>query len=199
MDALKKGGRIDRIDENNVSVASASSVGTFYFIGTQTAGFTDGITGTGQRTKAYFNTYTNQFAVTVQSSCALVDNYYAPLAVTNTYIDSIVYRLQVAEPQTTENYSLIDALSYNGFVESDFSTAGKYLFAFFADALSLLGVGTSTISQILDDLTGTVYKDVQDHRGIVSVDFGLNEPANFDNVSTGVPVVFRLSIVLSPF
>ena len=90
-------------------------------------------------------------------------------------------------------YSSISGVeSFNFTMPSQGSSIRGALSPLFEDAMSLIGIPTSTISAIVGSLYGTVEMNAYTNNYTVSFEFGLYDGANFDDSGKGVPVVFQI-------
>lgn len=152
----------------------------------------DDIPGYAQRARAYFSSGTNRVAVTLKSYCENLDDYYADTADVNyTVIDSFAIELERDGATTAANHSYIIGTESFDFDVEDYGTTTQ-LQPLFEDIMGVLGVPTSTITSIFDELRGNIERDVNADIANVSVSFGATQRANFDNSDTGVPIVFQL-------
>lgn len=178
---------------HEMEFASLTAAGTFTYVGYDFANFHSGanISGYAQRSRGYFNSNTNQFAVTIKSYCDNVDDYFADYGFASTAIKSFAIELVRDSGYSTGSFSYIIGTEKYNFDVGDLGNA-VLIKPLFDDIMSLLGVPTSTISAIFDRLKGSVDEDFHSSDTTVSVSFGLLQSANFDNSGVGVPIVFQL-------
>lgn len=179
--------------ELELEPASATSAGTFTYVGYDYAYFDGGanISGYAQRSRGYFNSDTNQFAVTIKSYCNNVDDFFAVGGFSVTTIKSFAIELVRDSGYSTGSFSYIIGTEKYDFDVGDLGSAAL-IKPLFDDIMGLLGVPTSTISAIFDGLKGSVEEDFHANDTTVSVSFGLLQSANFDDSGVGVPIVFQL-------
>lgn len=176
---------------NSVTASNASS---FSYIGYDYEYFDSGfnISGYSQRSRGYFNSGTNQFAVTLKSYCSNIENYFSTAGIAGATIKSFDIEL-IRNNYTTSSYSWIAGTESYDFNSGNYGAGAVLLKPLFEDIMGILGVPTSTISSIFDGLKGSVEESFHTNDTTVSVSFGLLQDANFDNSSVGVPIVFQLS------
>lgn len=174
-------------------VLSTTAAGTFTYLGYDYSNFDGGanISGYAQRSRGYFNSDTNQFAVTIKSYCDNVDDFFAVAGVSATTIKSFDIELIRNDGYSTGSFSFIIGTEKYDFDVDDLGKA-VLIKPLFDDIMGLLGVPTSTISALLDGLKGSVEEDFHSNDTTVSVSFGLLQSADFDDSSVGIPIVFQL-------
>lgn len=181
--------------------ANAAQTRSFVQVGSDTANFDNLNAGTAQEVVGYFDSITNQFAISIKTHCANLENWANRTSTidANTYVHSFEINL-ATNTTTSTGHSWIDNVNSFDFDNSNFNTVLAVLVkSLFEDILSLLGVPTSTISTMLDGLKGNVDKDINSNDATVSVSFGLAQKADFDESSAGIPIVFQLDCVPSTY
>lgn len=194
------------VRETNLAVAPSNEANvaqtrSFVQVGSDTANFDNLNAGTAQEVVGYFDSITNQFAISIKTHCANLENWANRTSTinANTYVHS--FEINLATNTTTPTgHSWIDNVNSFDFGNSNFNTVLAVLVkSLFEDILSLLGVPTSTISTMLDGLKGNVDKNIDGDDATVSVSFGLAQKADFDESSAGIPIVFQLDCVPSTY
>lgn len=176
------------ITESNNRSGTMKNVG--YSYATFDSGFS--ISGYAQRSGGFFNSGTNQFAVSIRSYCNNIENYFSSAGSVLVSINSFDIEL-IRGGYTTNSFSWIDGIERFNFDVGSFGSGATYIKPLFEDGMSLLGIPTSTISATLDGLQGSVNKDCYTDDTTVSVSFGLLQSADFDDSDKGVPIVFQLT------
>lgn len=146
------------------------------------------ISGFAQRARAYYDSTGNRVAITLLSYCSNVNDYFSSYGTASTTVKSFTTMLT----RTGTAYSYISGTESFDFDESNYGSGECYILALFEDILSLLNVPSSTISAILSGLKGSVSRTVASNTASVSVSFSLLQAADFDDSSTGLPIVFQL-------
>lgn len=183
------------------SEATATQTRSFVRVGSDTATFDNLNAGTAQAVIGYFDSTTNQFAVSIKTYGGNLENWANQISMidANTTVDSFEINL-AANATTSTAHSWIDNVNSYDFGESNFGTLFAVLVkSLFEDILSLLGVPTSTISTMFDGLKGHVDDDIKSNNATVNVSFGLLQQADFDASSVGIPIVFQLDCVPSTY
>lgn len=177
-------------EEKEIALLSETANSNFEQIAIQYKPFTNtSISGVGQRLKGYYDISTRRLAVSIMSRCSNVDSYYSTFGVSSTTIDEFSIGLE----RTGNNYSYIAGIETFG-VTVGTTKVLTALLALFEDAMTLLDITfpTSTISEILGNLDGSVSRLDNTNKEVVTVEFGVLESANFDNSGPGIPVIFQL-------
>lgn len=155
----------------------------------------DNFTGIGQRARAYFSNQTNRLAVSYKSYCDNVDKNFQNTINTSYYSDPTeISEFSISLQRgtlTTEGASYIVGTESNDFSINNYGTVAAIL-PLFEDALGLLSVPTSTISSLLGNLDGTVERTLFTDVATVTVEFGIYDSANFDDLEEGIPIIFQL-------
>lgn len=146
--------------------------------------------GNSQNSRLYLDRGTNRCLIAIQSHCYVIDQYYG-YDYADTTVSFLEYRLSRGT-WTNQTYSKVDGYETFDFAMTGTSGSG-IVQPLVEDALSLLGVPTSTIAYMFGTLTGDVEYSVADNLGTVSVEFGLLESAKFDD-SVGMPAVFSMEL-----
>lgn len=143
--------------------------------------------------RLFFDRDNNRCAVAVQSNCAIVETKYPASDVSSASIKTISYGLTRGASAAGATYSYIAGVETFGFtMPSQGSSIRGALSPLFEDAMSLIGIPTSTINAIVGNLYGTVEMNTYTNNYTVSFEFGLYDEANFDDSGRGVPVVFQI-------
>lgn len=174
------------------SQVSTLSTGTFSQVGYQYTTFNSNvISGHAQAARAFLD-QNNRLAVTICTFCGNVDTYYSSGGMSSTTsVHSFKNRL-TRGTETASNGSHIAGIETYGFNQDNFGALAT-LKPLFEDAMALLGIPTATINAIFDSLKGTATDSQYTNDSYVSIVFGLNQYANFDNSDRGVPIVFQLA------
>ncbi len=183
------------------SEATATQTQSFVQVGFDAVTSDTPNAGIAQTVIGYFNSTTNQFAVSIRTYGANLENWANQISMIDakTTVDSFKIRL-AANTTTPTAHSWIDNVNSYDFSESNFGSKVAVLVKpLFEDILSLLGVPTSTISTMFDGLKGKVGDDIKSNEATVSVEFGLSQQADFDASSVGIPIVFQLDCVPSTY
>lgn len=163
--------------------------------------FTGGdVSGRGQRARAYFNNGRNTLAVSINSYVSDVQDAFSQEF---DYALSSVssFEIQITRNNTSDlsSYCWIDSMEHFDFDVDDFNNGNVYIESLFHDAMSLLGVPTSTITSVLgglmgevDDIGRTGNTTSSNYVG-VSVTFPLTQHANFDGSDPGPAIVCQLN------
>lgn len=177
---------------NFANELSTMASGSYTLKGTTSTSYKSGgfgtVPGTAQTSRIYYDSNDKRLALTVQSYCSNVNTYYSKSGIAGTTIKSLGYKL-VRSASTTNSY-IVGTESFD-FDTSDFGSSAV-LQPLFEDILSLLGVPTSTILTVFGSLKGTVTQQHNTNNTSVSVSFGITDNADFDKLSTGLPIVFQL-------
>lgn len=181
---------VDAFNSSNQLDARAS--GSYSLKGTTSANFkTNGfgtVPGTAQTSRVYYDSTDHRVALSVQSYCANVNAYYSKSGIAGTTVRTLNY--QLVRSSSTSNSYIAGTESFD-FNTNNFGSSA-ILMPLFEDILSLLGVPTSTISTVFSSLKGTVTQQHNTNNTTVTVSFGATDNADFDKLSTGVPIVFQL-------
>ncbi|MCR4722459.1 MAG: hypothetical protein K5629_01620 [Eubacteriales bacterium] len=169
--------------------------GSFSYVGCDFEYFDSGfnISGYAQRSRGYFDSNTNRFAVTIKSYCDNVENYFSSSGIAEAAIKSFDIKLIRDDNYTMNSFSYIVGIESYDFNVGNFGAGAVLIKPLFEDIMSILGVPTSTISAIFNGLKGSAEKDVYTSNTTVSISFGLLYNADFDNSGAGVPIVFQLT------
>lgn len=184
------------LDNSSISnfAGTMSNDEAFQFIGALPKNFTlIDQTMLGQSARVYFSDQTNRLIVGIRTFCCNIEEYWDEKSITD--VETVVDSFEIGitrNDYTTSSYSWIDGIESFDFNASNFGAGAVFLIDLFYDALSILGVPTTTLSSVLDSLKGSVEKDVTTTEASVSVSFGLFESANFDSLDVGIPIVFQL-------
>lgn len=182
-------------------IAPSAVSDSFNRVGNDAYGnFTGGdVSGRGQRARAYFNNGRNALAVCINSYVSDVQDAfdrefdYALSSVSS-------FEIQITRNSTSDlsTYCWIDSMEHFDFDVDDFNNGNVYIESLFRDAMSLLGVPTSTITSVLgglmgevDDISRTGDTTSSNYVG-VSVTFPVTQHANFDGSSPGPAIVCQL-------
>lgn len=164
---------------------------------TYTSGFSDGhmnLFGNGQKMIGSFDKNTNRLAVSLKSYCSSVNAYYNNVYKNRgscvTRINEMSIRLKRGNGT---KYSYIANTESFDFGIEDYGTY-NYIMPLIADAITLLDVAfpTALITQIFQDIRGTVHRSVPGDMAEVKVKFGIFDYSNFDDCETGFPIIFQL-------
>lgn len=181
----------DEFDETS----AARSAGSFTYLNYDFEYFDSGfnISGYAQRSRGYFNSSTNQFAVTLKSYGDNIENYFSSTGIAGATIKEFTIELIRDSNYSTGSYSYIVGTENYDFDVGDYGGGAVLIQPLFEDIMGLLGVPTSTITAIFDGLKGSVDENFHTSDTSVTVSFGLLQNADFDDSGVGVPIVFQLA------
>lgn len=145
-------------------------------------------TGNGQTSKAYFNRSYNTFLIYTTSNCAeLAKALESSKVQVSSYVDSFSIGLKVNSTSSNKHSWIA------GIQEFDDFGAGAHnstLMNLFQDALSVIGIPSSTISAAFSSLEGSVsVANYTDHSS-VTIELNRSQHANFDQA--GPAIVFQM-------
>lgn len=147
----------------------------------------------GGATTVYFDSTKNTVTVCLQS---FVNNVIASNAFASSHtsaeVKSIHYSI-VRTESTGANHSYIVGVEDFGFDPEDYGQSRAELLPLFQDILGLLGVPTSTICSVVEDMRGEVNKSTSPNNTSVEIVFPNATGTNFDAIGTGLPIVFQLA------
>ncbi|MBQ9168986.1 MAG: hypothetical protein IJX67_11350 [Oscillospiraceae bacterium] len=175
--------------------ASIRSAGSFTSLGNDYEYFDSGfnISGYAQRSRGYFNSTTNQFAVTLKSYGDNIEDYFSSTGIAGATIKEFTIELIRNSNYSDGSFSYIVGTESYDFDVGDYGGGAVLIQPLFEDIMGLLGVPTSTITAIFDGLKGSVDENFHTSDTSVSISFGLLQSADFDDSGVGVPIVFQLA------
>lgn len=154
------------------------------------AGFAAGYpSGYGQTMIGYHDSGSNRLAVAIKTYCANVNSNYTQYKNVSTVVRSMEYTLKT-NPGNGAYIADTETFDFN---IRNFGIV-TYLAPLFEDVLTVLqySLPTSIISMLLENLQGTVTELDHSNEHVVKIDFGILDCANFDNCSTGMPIVYQV-------
>lgn len=81
-------------------------------------------------------------------------------------------------------------LFYNG--SYSVSNVTIFLYNFFCDALSLLGVPTNIIQQVFESWCGSFSSTIYSDYGYIRMQSAVNDYFNYDDLDYGAPIIYQL-------
>lgn len=153
------------------------------------------VTGVGQRARLYFNDARDLATVCLTTYASKLNDYYDGVLDPESCVYSFSLRLKATDGAhgPLSRYSHI----CNIYSEDQFPSSGGsvYLEAIFEDAMSVLGIPTSTMSAWLSGVQGEASKSLGLWEASIQVRFPLSQVINFDGTgNTGVPMVACLAV-----
>ena len=140
--------------------------------------------GYAQTTRVYYNPEYKTCVLALQSHCDTLTSTFG--AGSSAYLNSLYYQLD----RTGAPY----IAGFNYIPDSTTPTTTQLvLLSIFEDLLSLLGIPTSTINTALGNLSSSVtnlWSTAQSH---VTISFSTFSNANFDSISTGMPIELQIA------
>lgn len=186
---------VESLSKEFDEVATVRSAGSFTSLGNDYEYFDSGfnISGYAQRSRGYFNSTTNQFAVTLKSYGDNIENYFSSTGIAGATIKEFTIELIRNSNYSDGSFSYIVGTESYDFDVGDYGGGAVLIQPLFEDIMGLLGVPTSTITAIFDGLKGSVDENFHTSDTSVSISFGLLQSADFDDSGVGVPIVFQLA------
>lgn len=145
-----------------------------------------------QRARAYYDSANNRLAVSLKTYASYLTDYLTNNGgYTNATYTTGIHTMNIALTRTSDATHIVN-IENPGISVGESNSVSIYLYNFFLNILSDLGVPTSTIQQILGTFYGSFSSSVYANATSLNMQTSYNDYFNYDNLDYGAPIVNQL-------
>lgn len=182
------------IEQDDISLLTNSDDENYTYVDSGDGNFksnTSGVSGIGQTGTARFDSITGKLAVSINTYGDYVDAYLDRYGFADTMTEYFKIRLQTITTGGTGYMEISNTSSYD-FGTGNYNSGAVLIKTLFARILEFLDVDDTVVDLVFNGLYGTTNREISEDDAYVEMSFGATQVADFDTISTGVPIVFVL-------